>query len=237
MIDAATDARQAVSTWLQLEADDPACNDARDTVAALGSDVLQRAAGVTAGSCPTRATGEALETAIEELRCEIRDLDAGGAGDSGWFGRVVAKVPGVGSPAERHARRLASVRPRIESMLRSVEAERAVLSRDNVTLRADLELLHELESDLDNGVRLVQAYVDALEFAVDVEVPQLDPRRTLFEDELLAGARRRIRELERARVTNREGLEAIESTMEANRSVMREIEALTRTASNRLETR
>ncbi len=237
MIDAATDARQTVSSWLQLEADDPACNDARDTAAALGRDVLQQAAGVTVGSGPMRATGEALAATIEDVRSEIRDLDEAGAGDSGWFGRVLAKVPGVGSPAERHARRLASVRPRIESMLRSAEAERAVLSRDNVTLRADLERLHELESDLDDGVRVVQAYVDALEFAVDVEVPELDPRRTLFEDELLAGARRRLRELQAARETNRERLEAIESTMEANRSVMREIDALTRTASNRLESR
>lgn len=237
MIDAATDARQAVSAWLRLEADDPAYNNARDTIAALGHDVLQRAAGSPAGRGSIRASDDALVAAIDELRSEISDLDSGGGDDSGWFGRVVAKLPGVGSAAERHARRLASVRPHIESKLRSVETERAILSRDNVTLRADLDVLHGLDAELDDAVRVVQASVDALEFAVDVEVPELDPRRTLFEDELLAGARRRLGELERARETNRERLDDIESTMETNRSVMRDIDKLTRTARNRLETR
>lgn len=236
MIDEATDARQAVTAWLRLEADDPACNDARDTVAALGRDVLQRAAGVTTVNGSTRATDEALTAAIDDLRSEIHDLDASGADGGGWFARVLAKVPGVGSPAERHARRLASVRPRVESMVRSVEAERAVLSRDNVTLRADLDRLHELESALDDAIGVTKAYVEALEFAVDVEVPELDPRRTLFEDELLAGARRRVHELERVRETNHESVETIEQTMETNRSVMQEIELLTRTARTRLET-
>ncbi|MFK8025330.1 MAG: hypothetical protein AB8G26_15340 [Ilumatobacter sp.] len=237
MIDATARARQAVEAWLRLDADDPACNDARDVVAALGREALERAAGATSGSGSTRAFDRALAGAMADLREQLGELEVGDDDERSMFARFVAKVPGVGSPAERHARRLASARPRIESMVTSIESERAVLMRDNVTMRADLDRLHEIESELLTVIGDVQAYEDALEFAVDVEVPELDPRRTLFEDELLGGVRHRRSELERSRVTNHAGIETLESAMDANRAVIREIDTLSRTASNRLETR
>lgn len=221
-----------VSAWLLLDADDPECNDARDAVESLGRDVQHQAdqvasalraplADVTA-HC---ADGGEIARSLADLRHELESLDTSELdADRNWFARAIAKVPGVGTPADRYLQRLESSRARIASIITSLEAGRAVLSRDNITLRSDQERLGELSTLLDQALTDTQAIDDALVFAIDVELPFGDPRRPLFEDELLDTCRRRMRDLEQARAVNRQGAIAIESVMSNNREMIRGID-------------
>lgn len=225
-------ATAVVARWLLLEADEPECNDARDAVASLGRDVQQQAGQVAAAlRAPLadvtahRADGGDIARTLTELRHELDSLDPSElGGERGWFARAIGKVPGVGSPADRYLQRLESSRSRITAMVQSLEAGRGMLSRDNITLRADQERLYELSTSLDAAVAEAQAFDDALVFAIDVELPVDDPRRPLFEDELLDTCRRRMRDLGQTRVVNQQATEAIESVMNNNREMIRGID-------------
>lgn len=228
----ATVATEAIRQWLLLEADDPGSHDARNTVAALGVDVQRdasrRAADLRLPLADTTAhcadEGQ-IATALAALRIELDALDPNQAeADSGFFARVLSKVPGVGSPAGRYAKRLKSSRVRVTSILDSLEAGRGVLSRDNITLRADQERLVELSAALEAEAVNAQAFVDALEFAIDVELPFGDPRRPLFEDELMVTGCARVGELARAIDVSQQGSSAIESVMSSNRELIRGID-------------
>ncbi|MEP1122460.1 MAG: toxic anion resistance protein [Ilumatobacter sp.] len=222
------DVTRAVSRWLLLDPADPACNDARDTVETLGRDV-QHEAGRVAASLRTswadvddhRAEGGEIARSLADLRRALESLDPSELDrDRGWFARAIGKVPGVGSPADRYLRRLESSRARIGSIVQSLEEGRGVLSRDNSTLRADQERLHELSASLGRAVADVQAFDDALVFAIDVELAPDDPRRPLFEDDLLDTCRRRMRDLDQARLVNDQAADAIESVMRSNREMI-----------------
>ncbi len=225
-------AAEVVGRWLLLDADDPACDGARDTIESLGRDVQQRA-GQAASELRTpladvtarRADGGEIARTLAELREELASLDPSEIdADPGWFARAIAKVPGVGSPADRYLQRLESSRARITATVESLEAVRGVLSRDNVTMRSDQQRLHDVSTSLDDAVAEVQAFDDALVFAIDVELPVDDPRRPLFEDELLDTCRRRMHDLGQAVVVNAQASDAIESVMRNNREMIRGIE-------------
>lgn len=229
---AATVATETVNRWLLLEAGDPGSHDARDTIAALGADVqrdaIRRAAELRIPLADTTAhcadEGD-IATALGALRTELGALDPGQVeANTGLFARALARVPGVGSPAARFAKRLESSRSRVTPILDSLEAGRGVLSRDNITLRADQERLLELAALLQTEVDIAQAHVDALEFAIDVELPFGDPRRPLFEDELIVTARARVSELAGSIDMTRQGTTAIETVMSSNRELIRGID-------------
>ncbi len=226
---AATD---VVARWLLLDPDDPACEDARDTIESLGRDVQQRAGQIVselrtplADVTERRADGGEISRTLTELREELASLDPSEIdAERGWFARAIGKVPGVGSPADRYLQRLESSRARITGTVRSLEAVRGVLSRDNVTMRSDQQRLHEASTSLDVALAEVQAYDDALVFAIDVELPVGDPRRSLFEDELSVGCRQRMSDLGHARFVNEQASDAIESVMRNNREMIRGID-------------
>lgn len=232
MTDTATLAREAVGRWLLLDAGDPACNDARDFVESLGRDVQHEATRVaTALRIPLadvaahRDDGGEIAEALAELRGVLGSLDPSELDTKpSWVARTIASVPGVGTPASRYFKRLESSRSRVTSIIRSLEAGRGVLSRDNITLRADQERLHEFSTALDREIANVQAFDDALVFAIDVELPFGDLRRPLFEDELLVTVRQRLADLEQAAAANRQVVTAIESVMSSNRDLLRGID-------------
>ena len=232
MTSAGTLATETVAQWLLLDAGDPACNDARDAVGALGRP-LQEEAALSASKLriPLAATtahcadeGE-IARALGDLRRELGSLDTSELdAEQGLFARTIAMVPGVGTPASRYSKRLESARPRMASIIESLEAGRAVLTRDNITLRSDQQRLHDLSASLEQEIDNVQAFDDALGFAVDVELPFGDLRRPLFEDELLVTVRQRLSALAQTLAVSQHGVAAIESVMSENRELIRGID-------------
>ncbi|MGB3733888.1 MAG: toxic anion resistance protein [Ilumatobacter sp.] len=227
-----TAATDVVNGWLLLAAGDPACNDARDLVESLGGkeqqDAARRASALQlplANSTAHCADDGDIAQALADLRGVLDSIDPSELDATpGWFARSISKVPGVGSSASRYAQRLESSRARVTTILDSLNAGRDVLSRDNITLRSDQERLVELSAPLQHEIDEAKALGDALEFAIDVELPFGDPRRPLFEEELLVTARQRSGGLERALVVNLQGVDAIESVMAANRQLIRGID-------------
>ena len=221
-------AKELVAEWLLLDAGDSRSDDARRVVESLGSDVESSAARVAsavrsplAEVSAHQADGGEIAEALADLRRQMDALDpAALADDRGWFARTLGKVPGVGTPGARYLQRLESSRPRVNLLVESLDNGRGVLSRDNVTLRADRDRLHELSASLDAAISAAGKFQDALVFAVDVELAFGDPRRPMFEDELLVACRRRMSDLGRAHVVNQQTAMAIESVMDDNRNLI-----------------
>ena len=226
---AATLASEAVGRWLLLDAGDPTCNDARDGVEALGRSLQEEAARRAselriplADTTAHSADDGEVARALTDLRRELDSLDPSELeARRGVFARMLTLVPGVGTPASRYAQRLESSRPRVASIIESLEAGRAVLSRDNITLRSDQQRLHDLSHSLEQEIENVQALDDALVFAIDVELPFGDLRRPLFEDELLVTVRQRMTDLAHTLAVSHHGVAAIESVMSENRELIR----------------
>ena len=228
----ASPAAEAVGRWLLLDAGDPACSNARDHVGALARPLLEEAARRAselriplADTTAHSADDGEIARSLAALRRELDALDPSELATApGWLARTISKVPGVGSPASRYAKRLDSSRPGVESIIESLEAGRDVLFRDNVTLHSDQQRLHDLSGALAHEIENVQAFDDALVFAIDVELPFGDLRRPLFEDDLLVTVRQRIGDLDRTLGVCARGVVAIEAVMSENRELIRGID-------------
>ncbi len=229
---AATLATEAVGRWLLLDPGDPGCNDARDGVEALGRSLQEEAARRAselriplADTTAHSADDGEIARALADLRRELDSLDPSELeAQRGVFARTLALVPGVGTAASRYVKRLESSRPRVASIIESLEAGRAVLSRDNITLRSDQQRLHDLSHSLEQEIANVQAFDDALVFAIDVELPFGDLRRPLFEDELVVTVRQRMTDLGQTLAVSEGGVAAIESVMSEHRELIRGID-------------
>lgn len=224
----AEQATTAVRRWLDTDHGAPTGHDARAAIDQIGRDVQDRTVREAAerqnplDEVATHcADGGAIADALVALRDELTALDPSSLDtESSWLTRAISKIPGVGTPAERYAQRLESARSRINSIARTLEDGRAMLSRDNVTLRTDHERLRALSTELDAEIAAAQAYDDALVFGIDVELAPDDERRPLFEDELLPRCRRRITDLEHVALLNRQATSAVESAVASNRGLI-----------------
>ncbi len=229
MSSTSTCATESVNRWLSLEVGDPERSEAIGAVESLGRDIQQRAStAVSRLSIPLAEVSEhcddggAIGDALADLGAQLRSLDPAELDtERGLLARVIGKVPGVGSPLGRYLLRFDSSRPRMTSTLESLNAGRDVLARDNVTLRADQADLHELTDSVAEAAAEAQTFDDALVFAIDVELPFGDPRRPLFEDELLVIARQRISDLESTVVAIERARRVIDSVMSDNRRLIR----------------
>ena len=221
-------AKELIAQWLQLDATDPNLDDARRVIESLGSDVESDAARAAASVrsplaevSAHQADGGEVARALADLRREMDALDPSELGERrGWFARAVGKVPGVGTPGARYLQRLESSHPRVNALVESLDRGRGVLLRDNMMLSTDRDRLRELSTSLDGAIANAGEFEDALVFAVDVELAPHDPRRPLFEDDLLAACRRRMGDLGRAHVVNQQTTMAIDAVMDDNRDLI-----------------
>lgn len=225
-------AKAQVDQWLLLEPGDSAVHDAHGVVATLGSEAERDLTRSTAAlheplAEVARHRGDDSEVArsLHALRRELDGLDPATLEEPpGLFARSLAMVPGVGSPSSRYFKRLASSQPRIMTHVEMLQAGRGVLSRDNITLQADQDRVRERLVTVESDIASAQVLADALEFAIDVELPFGDVRRPLFEDDLLPTTRQRHAELDRTIASAREGIAAVDSVMANNRELVRGID-------------
>ncbi len=156
-----------------------------------------------------------LKTEVEELDPAHLDLEAG------WFTRMLGYIPGVGTPLKRYFSRYESASTTIDAIIKSLEAGREQLKRDNITLTDDQAAMRALTQKLEKSIRLGKLIDARLQNALDNEILQDDPRHKFIAEELLFPLRQRIQDLQQQLLVNQQGFLTIEMVIRNNKELIR----------------
>jgi uncharacterized protein YaaN involved in tellurite resistance len=228
--------QQAAAQVDQLLSIDPADQASRDNaraaVESMGRDLQQRSASRSRMlQTPLKDLSHATEDggpvakSLTDLRLEVESLDPAGIDmESGWFTRMVGKIPGVGTPLKRYFMRYESSQTQIDSIVNSLEKGRDQLKRDNVTLSDDQGKMRELTVTLTEQVALAQALDAAVVSKLDTEIGPDDPRRQFIEEDILFTIRQRTLDLQQQLAVNQQGVLATELIIRNNRELIRGVD-------------
>jgi len=137
----------------------------------------------------------------------------------GSIRRILALIPGVGTPLSRWFAKYQAVDSLINDIIASLKDGRAQLERDNETLRDDQTRMRELTFKLEDYIALAQL----LDQRLSAEVSKLDgsdERRKFFEEELLFPLKQRIIDLQQQLAVNQQGVLASEVIIRNNRELV-----------------
>ena len=223
-------ARTQASQLLSFDpADESSREQSRTAIEEMGQDLQRRAASRSRMlQQPVREMARGSEDggpvakSLVDLRVEVEKLDPVSLDlDPGWFTRLVGAVPGVGTPLKRYFMRYESSQVVIDSIIRSLEGGRDELKRDNVTLGEDQKAMRDLTLYLTQQVALAQALDEAIQYKLEREISQDDPRRSFIEEELLFPLRQRTMDLQQQLAVNQQGVLATEIIVRNNRELVR----------------
>jgi uncharacterized protein YaaN involved in tellurite resistance len=166
--------------------------------------------------------GGQVATSLIDLKTEVEDLDPAHLDlDAGWFTRILGYLPGIGTPLKRYFSRYESASTTIDAIIKSLEAGREQLKRDNITLADDQAAMRALTHKLQKAINLGQLIDARLQNALDNEVLQDDPRHRFIAEELLFPLRQRIQDLQQQLLVNQQGFLTIEMVIRNNKELIR----------------
>jgi uncharacterized protein YaaN involved in tellurite resistance len=215
---------------------DPSDQDARvsglDAVEKMGRDLQRRSATRSRMlQAPLRdlaretEEGGPVAKSLSDLRLEVQKLDPSGIDLSpSGFNRLLGMIPGVGTPLQRYFMRFETSQGVIDAIIRSLEAGRDELKRDNVTLNEDQKNMRELTVTLTEQVGLGQALDRAISAKLEAEIGPDDPRRAFIEEELVFVLRQRIMDLQQQLAVNQQGVLATAIIVRNNRELIRGVD-------------
>lgn len=214
-----------------LEAGDSSAGHQREYVDTLGRDVQQEAAHRSAMlETPLRRLahqgddGGPVADSLEQLRTRMAELDPNRHKlSSDGIGRLLSRIPGVGSPLQRYFRRFETAQEAIDAIIHDLESGRDMLRRDNVTLNDDQTALRESLTRLERQVALGRRIDRRLQERA-AELREDDPQRTFLENELLFPLRQRITDLQQQQVVAQQGILALEVVIRNNRELIRGVD-------------
>lgn len=167
-----------------------------------------------------------LKQEIDELNPNDIDFNISG------FGKLLSKIPGIGSKLERYFLKYASAQELIDQIVKSLQAGKEQLERDNKTLTQDQIKMRQLTHQLERMIQLGMLLDDKLSYSLEREVPADDPRQQFIAEELIFPLRQRIQDLQQQLAVNQQGILAIELIIRNNRELIRGVDrALTVTIS------
>ncbi len=134
--------------------------------------------------------------------------------------RLLAKLPGVGTPLARWFAKYQAVDTVIRDIINSLKDGRAQLERDNTTLRDDQRRMRELTFKLQDYVKLAQLLDQKLAAAVASLAATDNERRKFLEEEVLFPLRQRIMDLQQQLAVNQQGILATEVIIRNNRELI-----------------
>ncbi|QIT57274.1 toxic anion resistance protein [Aquisalimonas sp. 2447] len=214
-----------------LEAGDSSAGHQRESVDTLGRDVQQEAAHRSAMlETPLRRLahqgddGGPVADSLEQLRTRMAELDPNRHKlSSDGIGRLLSRIPGVGTPLQRYFRRFETAQEAIDAIIHDLESGRDMLRRDNVTLNDDQTALRESLTRLERQVALGRRIDRRLQERA-AELREDDPQRTFLENELLFPLRQRITDLQQQQVVAQQGILALEVVIRNNRELIRGVD-------------
>ena len=214
-----------------LEAGDGRVGHQRESVDTLGRDAQQEAAHRSSMlETPLRRLahqgddGGPVAGSLEQLRSHMAELDPNRHKlSSDGIARLLARIPGVGSPLQRYFRRFETAQEALDAIIRDLESGRDMLRRDNVTLDDDQAALRESLGRLERQVALGRHIDQRLQERV-AGLPEEDPKRTFLENELLFPLRQRITDLQQQQIVAQQGILALEVVIRNNRELIRGVD-------------
>jgi uncharacterized protein YaaN involved in tellurite resistance len=139
------------------------------------------------------ADGGPVADALINLKIEVEKLDLQRFDFSaGWFSRLLGSLSGAGTPLSRYFSRLERAQTIFDALVKSLEHGRDQLERDNFTLEEDQRAMRELTLKLEKKIKRERLVDQGLQYKLDREIPEGDPRKTFIGEELLFPLRQRI---------------------------------------------
>jgi uncharacterized protein YaaN involved in tellurite resistance len=166
--------------------------------------------------------GGDVGNALVNLQVSVEKIDPGKFNfQPGWIGRLIGRVPGVGTPVKRYVTRYRSVQSVIDSILKSLERGRDQLGRDIVTLGEDQNRMRQITVRLTRAAELAQQLDRQLQGRLDGDPSLKEERRTFLAEEVLFPLRQRILDLQQQLAVNQQGILASEIIIRNNRELVR----------------
>ncbi len=134
--------------------------------------------------------------------------------------RLLAKLPGVGTPLARWFAKYQHVDSVIKDIIASLKDGRSQLERDNTTLRDDQRRMRELTFKLQDYIKLAQLLDQKLAAEIENIGTSDTDRRKFLEEEILFPLRQRIMDLQQQLAVNQQGVLATEVIIRNNRELI-----------------
>ena len=212
------------------EADD--CAQKKALVDSMGVDVqrasshrskmlqqpIKQLADKGADGGPVASSLISLKQEIDELNPNDLDFSVSGVA------KAFSWIPGIGNKIEAYFLKYASAQELIDQIIKSLEAGRDQLIRDNETLTQDQAVMQKLTGQLSRLIQLGQLIDTKLSYQIEREIPQDDPRNAFIAEELVFPLRQRIMDLQQQLAVNQQGVLAIELVIRNNRELIRGVD-------------
>lgn len=167
---------------------------------------------------PVASSLISLKQEIDELNPNDIDFSVSG------MAKALSWIPGIGNKLEAYFLKYASAQELIDQIIKSLEAGRDQLKRDNETLTQDQAIMHQLTKQLKKLIQLGQLIDQKLSYQLEREIPADDPRNAFIAEELLFPLRQRIMDLQQQLAVNQQGILSIELIIRNNRELMRGVD-------------
>lgn len=135
--------------------------------------------------------------------------------------RIIAKIPGLGTPVSRWFARYQTADSVIQSIIKSLKDGQAQLERDNTTLKGDQIAMRELTFKLKDYVALGVMLDEKLTARLETETTLDEAKRQYIEEEILFPLRQRILDLQQQLAVNQQGFLTTEILIRNNRELIR----------------
>ncbi len=166
--------------------------------------------------------GGEVANALVDLKNHVEALDPSEMDFSaGWLSRALGFLPGVGSPLKKYFTQFESAQTVIDAVLNSLIKGKDMLLRDNKTLANDQDSLRMVSFLLTNQIKLGKLIDEKLEYSLERDIPEDDPRIRFIKDELLFPLRQRIIGLQKRLSVTQQGIMSIEFIIRTNKELIR----------------
>jgi uncharacterized protein YaaN involved in tellurite resistance len=160
--------------------------------------------------------------ALVNLQVSVEKIDPGKFNfEPGWVGRLIGRVPGVGTPIKRYVTRYRTVQSVIDSILKSLERGRDQLTRDMVTLTEDQQRMRLVTQRLTRAADLAKKLDAQLQARLDSGTGLKEEQRTFLAEEVIFPLRQRVLDLQQQLAVNQQGVMASELIIRNNRELVR----------------
>ncbi|EDY81686.1 Toxic anion resistance protein (TelA) [Verrucomicrobiia bacterium DG1235] len=156
-----------------------------------------------------------LKQEIDELNPNDLDFSVSGVA------KALSWIPGIGNKIEAYFLKYASAQELIDQIIKSLEAGRDTLERDNKTLAQDQVVMQKLTQQLSRLISMGQVIDEKLSYQLEREIAPEDPRHKFISEELVFPLRQRIQDLQQQLVVNQQGILSIELIIRNNRELIR----------------
>ena len=169
------------------------------------------------------ADGGDVANALVSLKLQAEELNPNGLNFSvSGFGRLVSTIPGVGTPLQRYFLRYESAQGLIDEIIKSLQAGKSTLGRDNETLADDQDAMRILTRSLEEQIKFAMAVGVKLD-AATTALPNGEQKRFIL-DEIRFPLSQRILDIQQQLAVNQQGVLTIEIVIRNNRELMRGVD-------------